>query len=938
MQPRSSSPPLPSGTPAALQLRLLGAVEVCSGHADPIHWPSRAAAALLARLALAPQRAHPREELVELLWPGVALDVGRNRLRQTLSTLKSLLEAGPAAGPVISADRSALRLLPGTLVCDAVEFERQVRAGAWADALASYRGEFMPGHYDDWVLETRARLEALHERAEAQVPAPPAMPVGAAATHLLPASWTRVFGIEHSATRLLALVRHERLVTVIGPGGCGKTRLALEAARAPRDAPDWSLDVEPATLPALRFARIVFVPLADCHDEAQAAAALARVLGVSGRDPLRQIQALLAGPPALLVLDNFEQLVASAQGLLMSLLEGVPSLHLLVTSRLRLGLPGEQVFVLDGLPLPEVAAAAAAEVDVESAALNPAVALFVDRARAARADFHLDAPTLPAVCTLVRLLDGMPLSLELAASRAGQFSPAQMLQLLSDDSNGGAHLALLSRSGPRAGHDRRHASIGEVIAWSWRLLRAPEQRLMAALSVYAGDAGLQSLAAVLDEPEAVVAARLDDLAGHSLLRISPAAGPAQPLRASLVEPVREFVRSQWPAADLQQLRHALQSWLTGWAQALGPAPPRAAVEAELHNVIAMLAAPGPDAGRTDGVQRKLELARALRTHWDSAGMPAMLQSALEHTLARHEAEGGPAAAPLASEVHELLAYVRFEAGFAAEALVHADAAVRLAGSDPSRRARALVRRAWVDLAAGRTAVDDRPHTAQLQAWLTEALDLARRCNDAESQARALHQEAVIAKNLLSDPAGAEALLERSQQLWLLLGHRRKAFARLRNRAQCWVELGRTEDALACFELCERSAREDGDVVEQIDSQVSLSSLLSARRQWQAALEVDRRCVALCWQSWHRHGLAYALWNPPLALAHLRRPEDALRLMAFAATFWESTFGPLARGDRHTVYRVRRLVRAQCGAARTELLWAEGAAMDIAAAVALALRA
>jgi predicted ATPase/tetratricopeptide (TPR) repeat protein len=935
--PQDLLPGMPGAAPSETvwTLRLLGTVEARRGHERITRWPSRAAAALLARLALAPQRSHPREELVELLWPGVALDVGRNRLRQVLSTLRSLLEGEGREDDalLIDADRHSIRLRPGRLDCDAADFERQVRAGDWAAARRSYGGELMPGHYDDWVLEARAHLAALFERVEAQAAAAPLPPQAGAPAWTeapLPASWTRVFGIEHSAARLLALLRHERLVTVVGPGGCGKTRLALEVARALRQTPLWppwapsppssSVSAASAGTPP----RVVFVSLVECSDEAQTLAALALALHVGGREPLQQIQAKLADAPALLVLDNFEQLVGRAQGLLLRLLEAVPGLRLLVTSRLRLNLPGEQVFALRGLPLPEGEAVAS----TDAALLNPAVALFVDRARAVRADFHPGPAELPALCALVRWLAGMPLALELAASRVASFSPAQMLALLNpaDGAGDGEPLSLLARRGPRAGHDPRHASMTEVIAWSWRLLQPAEQRLLAALSVFAGDAGVPGLAALLGQPAAQVAAGLDDLAGQSMLQ-TLAGADGEP-RFALLEPVREFVRSRWPSAELQALQQGLLRWLLQWARALGRSPKPGAAAAEMRSVLALLPQAEADP------QGRIELALALRPTWDSEGLPLAQQAALEQALARWP--GAPSL--LTSDLHEMLAYLRFEAGCLPEARAHAQAALQAAGSDPGRRARALTRRAWVELAACRSDDDSSPQTDRLQADLQQALALAEAAQDLEAQARTLHQLAVVSSQMRDDWAAAEALLARSQALWTTLGDRRKAAARLRNRGQCWIRLGRGDEALACFEQCEQQARADGDWLGQIDSLLSLSTLLAERRQWQAALALDRRCVALCWQRWHRHGLAYALWNPPLALARLRRPEAALRLMAFAARFWEQSFGPLSRADRRTLRRVRRLAQAQLGAERAQASWDEGLALDIGSAVALALQA
>lgn len=919
-EPTRSTPPRAAAP--AWQLRLLGAVEARRGDQVVTRWPSRPAALLLARLALAPQRAHPREEMVELLWPGVSLDVGRNRLRQTLSTLKSLLEAG-ATGPVIEADRQCLRLASGSLQSDAVEFERLVRARDATGARQLDRGELMPGHYDEWVLEARAHFTALHEKLESMPRAAP-LARAPAVERPLPASWTRVFGIEQRATRLLTLMRHERLVSVVGPGGCGKTRLALEVARSLREPPAWA----PANEWAAGPTRVVFVPLVDCTDEPQVLAALAQTLQTTGIDLLVQVQQTLCELPTLLVLDNFEQLVGSAQGLLLRLLEGAPALRLLVTSRLKLGLPGEQVFMLRGLALPDLTP----PFKPEALLLNPAVALFVDRARAARADFQPDAAQLPGICDLVHWLDGMPLAVELAASRVSSFTPARMLQLLSGPGDGQARLHLLSRGGPRAGHDPRHASMADVIQWSWQLLSPPDQRLLAALGACGGESSVPALAALLGATEPEVAVRLDDLGSHSMLQ--PASGPDHEPRFVMLEPVREFVRHQWPAEEWLRFQQAELQWLLQWARALGPqlATPRAAAEARSVRAALGNAALDPAA--------RWRLALALWPVWERAGMPAALQAALEQALRRLPASACTAAeaGSLASRGHELLCQLRHAAGFVADAQAHAEAALQFAGDDASLRSRALTRRVWVELVGLPADVDPGPPAQRLDAWLQQAVALALDAGDREAQARALNERARMVSQLRGDWAGAEALLAQAQALWLELGNRSMAAGRLYNRARCWSRLGRQAEAMAFFELYERQCAEDGNPAGQVDGLLSMSTLWAQQRRWADALAVDRRCVQLCWQHWNRSGLAYGLWNLAQSLAHGDRPADALRLTAFAATHWERQFGALSPAERRSVEGVRRLARLKLGAGRTEALWDEGQGLGVAAAVALALDA
>lgn len=917
---------------AAWHLRLLGGFAIDDGQLRLTRLHSRAAVLLLARLALRPGRDHGREELAALLWPEADGITGLARLRQTLSTVRATLERRgglAAARPLVAADRRVLRLVPGALACDVWPFERACAAGDAATAQRLYAGELLPGFADEWVVEERLRLQGLADRfgtvAAGQVPsavlplqdppalgdrAPPPLPV-AHPSLALPLPAGRWHGDADTLAALAARASAERVLTLRGPGGIGKTRLAQEllhhlaAAGEPFDVLRFVSCVQVQALPALQDALLLAL----------------RPPSGSG-DALARCAHALAGRRALLVLDNAEGLEAAALQWLMQALQRLPGLHLLLTSRRVLGLAGEADHPVPALALP------APGTPWTELARNPAVRLFVERAAASRADFQLHAGNAEAVAALVQRLQGLPLALELAASRVRSLPPARLLQLLREDA--GAHLTLLARQGPRAGHDARQASISAVVDWSWRLLGADEQALLAALSCCAGGAGLPLLAAMTGDTPAQVAARLDALCGHSMARLAVTDTVDASPRGELVESVRDFVRARWPAPALQALQQALQRWLRDWALALGPDPAPGVIEAERRNVLAALSAPVQPAAVP------LHLAIALRTEWDSAGMPAGVQQALSVLLQSGETGADPVPHGLASAAHELLAYVRFESGFVAQAHAHAEQALALAGDDPGPRARALVRQAWVRLASAHGEDDSGPWIGPLAAALDEALHLGAAAGDAEAQARALHQQAVLASQWRGDWALAEQLNARAQALWLALGDQRKADARLRNRGQCWWRLGRMAEAQQCFERCEQTARERDDLIGQIDSQLALSTLLAAGRQWRQALAADRRCIALSWQRWHRHGLAYALWNPPLSLARLRRPQQALQLMAFAATFWERSFGTLARADRQTVRRVRALVRAQIGAQRTEALWAEGAALPIARAVDLAL--
>jgi len=889
------------------QLRLLGAVEAQRGTRRITRWPSRAVALLLARLALAPDRAHAREELVELLWPGAALDIGRNRLRQVLSTLKGLLEPAdePGATAVLVADRLTIRLRPGAVQCDAVEFERQLRSGNLEAARAGYRGELMPGFYDEWVLEARSQLAAGFERTEGAAPPAP-LPVQAQS---LPSPWTRLYGIEHRATRLLALVRHERLVTVVGPGGCGKTRLAVEAARALGDAPDWTPEGEGA---APRFVRIAFVSLVDCLDEHQALDALARTLNVAAREPLQRIHDTLAGQQVLLVLDNFEQLTDSATGLLHGLLERLPRLHLLVTSRQRTGLAGEQVFMLGGLPVPDAGSTLA------DMLRNPAVALFVDRARAVRPDFQPGDRDAPALCALVHLLDGMPLALELAASRLRGCSPHELLQQLRVG-RGTPLLDTLDRGGGAARARDRHASLREVMHWSWRQLKPSPAALLQAMTVLGAPARFDTVAAVAGLDEPTTQRLLQDLIDASLVQ-SHEDGRGV-MRHGLLQPVREFAAEKLSAARAAQARAGLRHWLVHRAPSLLGAGP-VCFEPELDHVYA-----GILGAVADGVPLEAaHIAMALQRYWalDAVeSMPVTVMQALDQAVA-----AVPPGDALRSGLCELLAHMRGLSGFVREACALGEQALACA-TDDRQRSLALTRLVWLHVLTGQ-------HTPADDQRVADAVECGHRCGDAVAEALALRMQMMLRVNIHLSFADAEPHVLRAQRLWEGLGDHRNARRRLLDRATCWAWSGRNEEAAVALAHCEQDAQRDGDTQSAAMSAWQLGRVMVRLRRWAEAAAAFRRCLQLGWQRNNLLMQSYALLHLSDALVMQGQAPLAARLQGFAVPHWERNFGPINRIEARELRRTRRLLRLALGAAKAEALRLDGHGLTRAEAVALAL--
>jgi len=263
-----------------------------------------------------------------------------------------------------------------------------------------------------------------------------------------------------------------RLITLIGPGGVGKTRLALELARAIAD--------EGST-------RVVFAPLAAIRDFTFVTSAIAEALGLTGGTALdlpRRARVACQDRPTLLVLDNFEH-VLDAAPLVADLLTSVASLRLLVTSRASLHVRGEREYALGPLAL-DVGADAMSPADLARA---PAVHLFVDRVRDVQPDFRLTPANGPTVTAICRRLDALPLAIELAAPWMKTLTVEDLLRRLEQD-------VLRSTAGPRDLPERQQ-TMNATVAWSYQLLAPDEQRAFRRFGVLPGRFPIEAAAAVL---------------------------------------------------------------------------------------------------------------------------------------------------------------------------------------------------------------------------------------------------------------------------------------------------------------------------------------------------------------------------------------------------------------------------------------------------------
>jgi predicted ATPase len=499
-------------------------------------WRLRKAKELVKLLALADGHRLHREQAMDALWPERDPAAAGNNLNQAVHAARKALGAG-----AIELHDGLLRL-EADLDVEAFELaaaaaRRDRTAAACEHALALYGGELLPeNRYDDWAELERGRLAALREELEQILDDLGVAP----GRSRLPLETSTFVGREHELAELRALLGRTRLLTLAGTGGAGKTRLALELARSREDA---------------HSGGAILVALDSVGEGADVPDAVAEALdlrALPGGVLVDAIAAELAPREVLLVLDNCEHVIGSSAALADALLRSAPRLTILATSREPLRVPGEVVFRVPSLAIPDPDAA-----DTPHALLGyEAVRLFVDRAGAVMPGFELDERNGPAVARICHRLDGLPLALELAAARIDALAPDALAERLDDRFR-------LLRAGSRTAPTRQQ-TLEAALDWSYELLEDVERVLLRRLAVFSGGLTLEAAELVCAQnglEGAQVADLLARLVEKSLVAVEERHGA---LRYRLLETIRAYAALRLAEAgerDAAAARHA--DWVAG---------------------------------------------------------------------------------------------------------------------------------------------------------------------------------------------------------------------------------------------------------------------------------------------------------------------------------------------------------------------------------------
>jgi predicted ATPase len=702
--------------------------------------------------------------------------------------------------------------------------------------------------------------------AAQQLPALPAAP----AIHL-PVSRTGFVGREKelAAARDLLLRPEVRLLTITGPGGIGKTRLAVEVAGALRE----------------QFSGgIHFVPLAALGDPALIATVIVQVLGLRGaasRTPLELLKESLlnsSGGPMLLLLDNFEHLLQAAPTVAELLVIG-PNLKILATSRAALHIYGEHEFPVSPLTLPDPLRLP----PVQDLSQYPAVALFVQRAVTAKPGFALNRENAAAVAEICARLDGLPLAIELAAARLKILSPASLLTRLA------SRLQLLT--GGARDLPERQQTLRAAMDWSYDLLTPAEQKLFRRLSVFVGGCNLESAEAVCDTKADLDLDLLDGMASmvdKSLVLHSPPANDEA--RFVMLETIREYALEKLGVsgeATATRRAHAAYCLVLAEESPSRQAGTQAAGQmdtfaAEYGNFRAAL----EWLTDTGDAEWGLRLGAALFRFWETREFLSEGRARLGKLLKL----------PRAAAPTKFRARALFAAGVLAGAqgdYTPADELVR----ESMEIARKLDDSQGVAVSLNAMAVlaQDRGDIPAAQALFEESLEVWRELGDSKDVARALSNLANVT-TMLGDHERAKSFYAECLAIFQGLGDRTGVAWSLNSQGDVAHDRG---DAAAAREFYGQALaifRELGDSWGIAGTLADLGNMARLERDFSAAHALYRESLKLFQELDHKRGIARLLECFACAAAVQSHSDRALRLAGAAAALRQKIGAPLTPAE------------------------------------------
>jgi predicted ATPase/class 3 adenylate cyclase/DNA-binding CsgD family transcriptional regulator len=796
-------------------------------------------------------------------------------------------------------------------------------------------------------LKDLGRPERLFQLVIAGLPAdfPPLKTLDRSPNNL-PVEPTPFIGREREVAKVAALLRREevRLLTLTGPAGVGKTRLALQIA---------------AELSDLFTDGMFFVALAPLSDPGLVVPTINQALSisdVSGQSPFVLLQSALKDKQLLLILDNFEQVAAAAREVA-DLLAVCPRLKVLITSRMALHVRAEQEFAVPPLNVPNLKHLP----DLVSLTQYEAVALFIARAQAVKPDFQVTNANAPAVAEICARLDGLPLAIELAAAHSKYFPPQTLLARLE-------HRLTILTGGARDLPVRQQTLRG-AIAWSYELLSPEEQKLFRRVAVFVDGCSLEAaehVCTTASELEGNILEGLASLVDKSLLRQEEQAGGE--VRFWMLQTLREFALERLDGeGELETTREAHAAYYLALAEEAEPhlrsaeqAQWFAQLDQEHENLRAALswllerARTGGEAGKQQA-ERALRLCTAVYWFWALRGHLREGRAFLEQALAMRE---------------EVVAMVRARALYAAAELAW--------NQDDMKRAEALCEESLVlfrdlgDKAGIATSLDMlgsiarvRGQYATARTQLEEATALFHELGDTWKRGRCLTELARLA-TAQGDYSRAYVLLEESLGLYRALGDQERIgwvrflqaqmlFASQGDlaRAEALIEqslalireasswsyalplgtLGQIRllqgEPTRARELLEESVavfKEVGARVETAEALVGLARVAAYQGDLALARHLYEESLALMQEGGYKEFLAPCLEGLAAVVAAQGEPRWAAQLWGTAEAVRKTIGTPTSPVYRNEYEQVVAAVRATLGEETFLAAWAEGRSM------------